>query len=395
MILGASVLQLPAIIKAREMGLEVIAVDMDRNAIGFEYADICLEISTIDTTEVIKAAQYYNINGILTVASDIPMKTVAAVANKLNIVGISEDTALKTTNKILMRESLKKYNVPIPKFRKVSSSAEYMSVIKKVTEKYIVKPADNSGSRGVFLLEDNKNTSELKYAYEYSRKYARDGDVIIEEYMRGPEVSVESISIEGEVNILAITDKITTGPPNFVEVAHSQPTMLSELLRREIEIITINAVKAVGIENGPSHTEIILTDEGPKIVELGARMGGDNITTHLVPLSTGIDMVKCCIEIALGEKPVFTKSINRGAAIQYIDTRAGKITKISGVDVASSLSGVKQVSIVKNIGEYVGEIKSSTDRVGFVIAQSDDAKSAIKSCQNAISSITIDVDADS
>ena len=119
MILGASILQLPAIIKAKEMGLHVIAVDMDQNAVGLQYADTKLIISTIDIVNVVKAAKEYNIDGIMTLASDMPMRAVAAVAKELNLIGIDDDTALKAPNKAYMRQCLKDNNVHIPIFYRV------------------------------------------------------------------------------------------------------------------------------------------------------------------------------------------------------------------------------------------------------------------------------------
>lgn len=377
MILGASILQLPAILEAKEMGLQVISVDMDKNAIGFKYADICLEISTIDTKNVLEAAKKYNIDGIMTLASDMPMITVAIVAKELNIIGITEETALKATNKALMRECLRKNNVPTPAFFKISNIDEYFNIVQKQKNRFIVKPTDNSGSRGVFLIDDINDKASISYAFEYSKKFSRCGEIIVEEYMQGPEVSVETLSIDGTVHVIAITDKLTTGAPRFVEMGHSQPSNLPENIKEKIKSVAIAAVKAIGIENGPSHTEIIITSEGPKIVELGARLGGDNITSHLVPLSTGVNMVKCCIEIALGQKPDLEKKIEKGAAIRYFKTPVGKIMDISGIDQAEKIDGVKQISFVKNVGDFVGEINNSTDRVGFVITQANDVDTAI------------------
>ena len=392
MILGASILQLPAISKAKEMGLKVIAVDMDKNAVGFKEADVALEISTIDISKVVEAAKEYEVDGVMTLASDMPMRTVAAVAKELSIVGISEDTAIKATNKALMRQSLKQYNVPIPRFFRVSDYESYLSSAKQFTDKFIVKPADNSGSRGVFLVEHYTDKASIDYAYQYSKKYSRSGEIIVEEFMEGSEVSVEILCVDGLVNILAITDKLTSGEPRFVEMGHSQPTLLSSEIRKQIETVATAAVKAIGIENGPSHTEIIVTSEGPKIVELGARLGGDNITTHLVPLSTGIDMVECCIRVALGERPNLGNPIKKASAIRYFETPPGKIKAINGLEEASQLPNIKQISFVKSIGDYVGKINSSSDRIGFVIAQAEDAESAIRVCEEALRRINISLE---
>jgi biotin carboxylase len=391
MILGASILQLPAILKAKEMGLKVLAVDMDKNAIGFKDADVCLEISTIDIPKIIEAAKQYKIDGVITLASDLPMRTVAAVAKELNIVGISEETALKTTDKAVMRECLKEHNVPIPTFFRVNSYTEYFNSIQQFKGKFIVKPADSSGSRGVFLLNEINDKESINYAFQNSKEYSRSGEIVVEEYMEGPEVSVESLCVNGNVNIIAITDKMTTGAPRFVEMGHSQPSSLSEDIKEKIETVATAAIRATGIQNGPAHTEIIVTNEGPKIVELGARMGGDNITTHLVPLSTGIDMVRCCIEIALGHIPDLDAKIRMGSAIKYFETTPGKIIDIIGVDEARDLKGVKQISFVKNKGDNIVEINSSTDRIGFIIAQSFSASDAIDVCKKAENIIQIDI----
>ena len=392
MILGASILQLPAILKAKEMGLQVIAVDRDKNAIGFKSADICLEISTLDMPAVVHAAKQYDIDGIVTLASDMPMRTVAAVAKEMNLVGISEDTALKATNKILMRECLKANNVPIPVFFRVNSYDTYDQVVRQFGGKCIVKPADNSGSRGVFLINDVHNQELIQYAFEYSKKHSRSGEIIVEEYMKGPEVSVETLSVDGNVYVAAMTDKLTTGAPRFVEMGHSQPSNLQKDIREKTKKIAVAAVKAIGIKDGPAHTEVIVTIEGPKIVELGARLGGDNITTHLVPLSSGIDMVKCCIEIALGHKPNISSQFEKGSAIRYFQTRAGEIVHIDGIEKAERIHGVKQVSFSKKIGDYVGEIHNSTDRVGFVISQAENQNEAINICNQAQDLIEIGIE---
>ena len=296
MILGASILQLPAIEKAKEMGLEVIAVDMNPEAVGFKVPGVIIEvISTIDTPVILEAAKRHQINGIMTLASDMPMQSVAVVSHEMGLVGISEDTALKATNKAFMRDALKEGGVPIPMhFAKGKQALWRLEQVRSVGYKCIVKPADNSGSRGVDLLKED---ADLDAAYEYTVKYSRGGEIVVEEFMEGPEVSVETLAVDGEVHVIQITDKLTTGAPYFVEMGHSQPSQLKEEIQEEIKEVAIAANNTIGIKNGPSHTEIKVTKDGPKIVELGA-LGGDCITTHLVPLSTGVNTVECSIRCA-------------------------------------------------------------------------------------------------
>lgn len=392
MILGAGILQLPAIEKAKQMGLDIIAVDMNPKAIGFRVEGITREIiSTIDTEAILEAAKRHKIDGIMTLASDMPMRSVAVVSNALGLVGISVDTAIKATDKAIMRDTLKKNCVPIPEYVRVREIGEYCDAVKSIREKgyrCIVKPADNSGSRGVSLLDAQ---TDLKKAFEYSKQFSRGGEIVVEEYMEGPEVSVETMAVDGEVHILQITDKITTGAPYFVEMGHTQPSRLSKEIRDSIKKVAVAANEAIGIKNGPSHTEIIVTKDGPKIVELGARLGGDCITTHLVPLSTGIDMVKNNILISVGEKPDLSPKWNKGAAIRYFNTGIGKICRISGIEKAQKMSGVVNVTIVHDVGDEAKEIKSSIDRVGFVIAQGVDASDAEKNCNGALKEIEIEL----
>lgn len=390
MILGASILQLPAIQQAKAMGYQVVAVDMNPEAVGFREEGIEKEIiSTIDIPAVVEAAKRHHIDGIMTLASDMPMRSVAAVAKELGLVGITDETALKATNKAVMRQALLEHGVPIPKFFKVSNQEEYFRAVAQFHCAFIVKPADNSGSRGIYKIEDLNDQKVISEAYQYSRQQSRSGDVVVEEYMCGPEVSVETLTVNGVCHVIQITDKLTTGAPHFVEMGHSQPTQLSPETAQRIREVAVAANKAVGITNGPSHTEIIVTKEGPKIVELGARLGGDCITTHLVPLSTGVNMVQCCIRIALGEQPDIEPKYNKGSAIRYFRQSAGVVAQITGVETAEAIDGVKQVSIVHGVGEKITEIDSSAARMGFVVAQKESAQAAVDVCENALLKITV------
>lgn len=390
MILGASVLQLPAIKRAKEMGLQVVAVDMDPNAVGFLEEGVEKEvISTIDIPAVVNAAKRHGVCGIVTVASDMPMRSVAAVAKELGLVGISDETALKATNKAFMRKAFEEQGVAIPAFFKVSSKEEYFEAADKLGERFIVKPADNSGSRGIFLVDDKNNKEVLEGAYEYSRKYSRNGDVMVEEFMVGPEVSVELLAVKGDYHVLQITDKLTTGAPHFVEIGHSQPSRLPEETKEKIKALAIAAAKAVGIENGPGHAEIIVTKDGPKMVEIGARMGGGCITTHLVPLSTGIDMTEGTINTALGKQPDLEPKISMGSAIRFILPKVGTIKKISGQEEAAAMPGIKEVTVQCKEGQETFALESGANRLGYVIAQAETPEKAVELCEKALEKIII------
>ena len=391
LIIGASILQLPAIKKAKELGFYVGVADYNPNAIGIPYADEYFNVSTIDEEGVCEAARAFGADGIMTLATDMPMRSVAYACQKLGLVGISYDTAVKSTDKGEMIKAFEANGVEHPWYYILETPEQAEAVLDRITYPCITKPTDNSGSRGVMLVN---NREELTQAIAYSSENGRKGGVIVEEYMVGSEVSVEVIVYQGIPHVLQVTDKLTTGAPHFVEMGHSQPSRLGAENVAKIEDLACRAVKAVGINDGPAHVEIMLTKDGPKMVELGARMGGDCITTHLVPLSTGIDMIKATIDICLGEEPDIAPRFDKGSAIRFFNVPYGTITAIDGVEEAQKIPGVQEISFTKTVGEKAGEIGSSTDRAGFVIVQAASADAAAVGCEMACSVVQFRVEVD-
>ncbi len=386
LIIGASILQLPAIKKAKELGYYVGVVDYDPQAIGISFADEYFNVSTIDADGVCDVAKQFKPHGIMTLATDMPMRSVAKAAACCGLAGISMDTAVKATDKGEMIKAFEACGVEHPWYYLVGDEKELASLENLITYPCIMKPTDSSGSRGVVLLE---NATMLRDEFSYSHEQSRNGEIIIEEYLSGSEVSVEIMVIDGEVYVLQVTDKLTTGAPHFVEMGHSQPSRLGAENVARIKDLARRAVLAVGISNGPAHVEIMLTKDGPKMIELGARMGGDCITTHLVPLSTGVDMIKATIELSCGVVPDIECKMQKGSAIRYFSAPCGVIKDIKGVEEAKKIAGVQEISFVKNIGDTSGEIGSSTDRIGFVISQGDTAEEAVRICEKVLKTVKI------
>lgn len=388
LIIGASILQLPAIKKAKDLGFHVGVIDFNPNAIGIPFADEYFNVSTIDIEGVVKTAKEFKPDGIMTLATDMPMRSIAAACQALGLPGISMDTAIKSTDKGEMIKAFRENNVEHPWFYIINNKIELDNAKETVSYPCIMKPTDNSGSRGVVLVHD---ADELERFYSYTHESSRSGAVIIEEYLVGKEVSVEIIVLDGAPNVLAVTDKLTTGAPHFVEMGHSQPSAIDSSNLEKIKDLACRAVKSVGINCGPAHVEIMLTEQGPKLIELGARMGGDCITTHLVPLSTGIDMVEATIRICCGETPDISPKFTKGSAIRYFDVAPGEIISIDGVENAGAIPGIHEISFVKSVGDTVSSIGSSTDRVGFIISQADTADAAIRSCNRASNNIKFEI----
>lgn len=389
LILGAGKLQVPAILEAKNMGLRVIVFDYDKNAPGSKLADEFYEISTIDINKALEKSKEVRPDAVMTLATDMPLRTVAAIADELHLNAISIETAFSTTNKAIMRQKLKEDFVPIPNYFKVTERKMFNDCVNFFKgNKFIVKPADNSGSRGVYLCDASTDTNEV---FDYSMSHSRSGEIVIEEYMTGREVSVETFAVNGHINIIAITDKVTTGPPYFVELQHTQPSSLSNDIQNSIKEVAVAANKALKIENGPSHVEIIVTDEGPKVVELGARLGGDNISTSLVPLSTGVNLVKASINLALNRKPDLLKKYTRAATIQYLNYTSGTIVSINGERSISKMQGVYEFTISKHINDTIPEIKNSNDRIGYFICEAATHDELCETVNHVLKSLRIEV----
>ena len=388
-ILGGSRLQLPAIKKAKEKGLFVYVLDYDSEAVGIEYADKFLEISTIDKEAVYEATINYKPDYIITSTSDMPVRTVSWVNEKLGKPSdISYQGAIYATDKIAMRKRMRACGVPIPQFYEVTCLGDFLEVAKGMPEQFILKPADNAASRGVVLVKKSENT-DFEKIYDYCLQYSRSGKVLVEEYMSGPEVSVESYTVNGTPHIITITDKIVTNEPFFVELGHTEPSRLSHEIQEAIKSVAVAAIRAIGMENGPNHTEIKVTHDGPKLVEIAARLGGDFITSKLVPLSTGVDMIDCSFSTLLNEKVNYHNTKSRGAAIRFIQGGPGIITAIDGVRDALAIPGVQEVDVYMTVGDRIRLLENSADRVGHIIAIGDNADEAARNAENALRKIVV------
>lgn len=316
------------------------------------------------------------------------MRTIAYVCGQMGLRAISEQCAVDCTDKTAMIRRFKQGGVPSPQFWEVKGQADLDAIREQLVFPCIMKPADNSGSRGVVLCH---NFEELKSGYEYSVASSRGGEVLVEEYMTGDEVSVETFVVDGKAHVLQITDKLTTGAPHFVEMGHSQPTRLSLRAQESIKRVAQLAVTAVGISDGPAHLEMMVKDDEARMIELGARMGGDCITSHLVPLSTGIDMTKQTILYALGEHVDLAPRFAKASAIKFIQAPIGELVSIGGIEQAKAVAHVQEVGFFKHIGDTIEDIHSSGDRLGYVIAQADTVQEALDACQIAAEKIVTEV----
>lgn len=385
LVLGASIAQVPFIKTAKKMGCYVGVVDYNPEAPAVEFADEYFECSLIDTQGVISICQQFLPDGITCGASDVGVLTAAYVCRQFGLPGLPVETAIKVKDKGAMIEAFAKADVAHPAYQICQSPTDALHLSFPV----VTKPVDNSGSRGINVAF-NQSTFSLALADSFACSHI--GRVIIEEYMDGPEVSVEILVQNGEPFILQVTDKNTSGEPHFIEMGHSQPSQLPRPEINKIRDLAYRAAKAVGIWDGCGHAEIKLTSTGPKMVEIAGRLGGDFISTVLLPASTGINLSEFEILRALGTPRSFVPSnvlINRGAAVKFIEAKPGYVKSVAIDYLAKEMVGVEEIKIVCQSGVKYGAALNNNDRFGYVIATGKTPKIAVDRCTKILDHIKI------
>lgn len=302
-IIGASYLQLPLIKKAKEMGYTTHVFAWAANDVGEKEADHFYPISIIEKDAILEKCREIGICGICSIASDVAVVTVNYVAEKLGLWGNSTTSTGKCTNKHLMREAFVANGDPSPRSIPVDGSTDLTSL--DLTYPIIVKPTDRSGSRGIYKLDTAEG---LEAAVRGAVESSFEKKALVEEYATGQEYSVEHISYQGVHHFLALTQKFTTGAPHFIETGHLEPAPVDDEVLERVKSVVSHALDTLEIRNGASHAEIKIAGDGTiRIIEIGARMGGDCIGSDLVRYSTGYDYVKMVIQVACGQAPSFEK----------------------------------------------------------------------------------------
>lgn len=393
LVLAAGILQVPVIKKAKEMGYYVIAADGDSNAIGLQYADKPIVINITSEEDVLRVAREERIDGVIHPCSEVSMNVMGRLNDELALSGISRDAAFRATNKHLMRCAFEKYGAPSPKsFCFDNADDAWKCFCEKLPKDGILKPSRNSGSRGIAKI--NKGISKETFAdlFERSKVESRDKTVMLEQFIEGPEFSVEIIVWNGEINVLTVTDKKTTEAPYFVELGHNQPSIFPIDIVEEIESAAIVGVKALEVNNCACHAEIKVQDGKAYIMEIGARLGGDFISTELTHLSTGIDMVAAAINCALGIVPCLVPNESKHAVcIRYFCPKPGKLISINNLEILNN-PHVYQWEIYHNEGDIIPEVTSSLCRSGHVIVTEETPFRAIDIAEMIINEVRLETE---
>lgn len=360
MILGAGIVQVPIIEKVKSLNYQSITLDLNPDAPGMKIADLAMPISTNDYPNILKAAKEHKIDAILT-TSDFPVNSVAMISEELHLSAMSPQIAKICTNKFLQREFFKKNNISHPYYELFSSLVEVQDLN---DYPYVVKPLSSSGSRGVFMV---KNFDELNEKFTEVQDYSTENKMLIEKYIEGREFSVETITQNKITTIVAITEKITKGEQfgAFVEDLHLIPARINDAEKAILIKEVTKLIDTLELNNCPTHTEIKLQDNSVYVIEIACRLGGDFITSDLVPLHNGIDMLENLIKLSLGEKVITEKIFNKVSCIQFLNS--------DNYNNCKKFIAKNNSFMVKfQIEEYHNKpIFNSNQRMGYIILQTD------------------------
>ena len=363
LIFGVGPLQESIIARAKKMGLYTVGIDPCVDATCRDCVDAFEVVPGQDYEGHCAVIEKYGIDAIVTAATDKPLVMMARMAEKYGFPFDSVETAQWSTDKFQMKGRFELGGVPHAQGRLISKVEEAEGLVLPV----IVKPRDNSGSRGVKLCRDK---NELQISIDEALENSQLDTVLVEEFIEGPEYSIESLHHDGKSEVIQFTEKKTTEFPYNVELGHIQPANISDENKQKIREIIVKIGKALNFENCPSHTELKINERGIFVIETSPRLGGDYITSTLTPLSTGVNLEDELLKISLGE------TINpQPKAVQYSGVRFFSFEEGSVIKHAPKEEFVKgwphvvDFSFALKEGDKVNRITSSLNRYGQLILQ--------------------------
>lgn len=399
-VLGASQDQLYMINTAKEMGFSVLALDMNSNAVGKEVADDFVAISTKDVGGICQhldalKTRGADIAGVSTMGSDIP-DVVVAVANHLGTPSISAQSAKIATDKILMKQCFAEHNIPIPWFHEIESFDQLRAIRDEQGPHVVIKPNDRSGSRGVFVLNE---TCDAESLFVQARDFSFSKRVLVEEFLPGLQISTETIMIDGKGYTPGFADRnyddMERFHPQIMENGGWVPSILGDADRRAIEDLVARSSLALGIQDGVTKGDVVLTPDGPKMIEMAARLSGGDFCAALVPLGSGVNYVRTVIEIATGRRPdveALKPKFDVAVANRYFFPTKGRLRGLGGVDEVRSWDWVHKLEFWYNVGDDVPDALSHAHRLGVFVVSAPDREVLSQRIAKVYETVFIDIE---
>lgn len=392
MVLGAGTYYVPALREIKGLGCRLVVLDRDANAPGFAVADAAEAVDIVDRDGALDAARRHCIDGILAI-NDFGIRTAAFVAAEMGLIGIDPGNLDAVCDKGWMRDRWAGAGLAQPDYAVITTDEGLEQVAAKIGYPLVLKPTESGGGgRGVSVV---RSVEELDWAYQFALPFARNGRLIVESFLDGVEMTVESISYRGQVHVLAMSDKVK--PPLRTRVATSltYPPDLPESTLSDVRRLVEGAVRALGIENGPSHVEVIVTSEGPKLVESGARGGGGHIFSMIVKAVCGVNMARESAGIILGAVPDLAPKHRHGCVYRFFTPPPGILKRVSGLAEATAMPGVLDLGMIKQVGDRVANLSNSLERAGFLVVEGRDRVEALRRADQVERTIRFEIEPES
>ena len=378
LILGANTLQLPLINKANEMGYKTLVVSPILTEPGHRIATFSEACNVVDEEGVLALAKKYDICGIITDQTDLPVRTMAYVANKMGLPGNDYEVARIFTDKYLMREKCKEIGVKTVGYKLCHTVEEAEVFYKSVNRDVIIKPVDNQGSKGVSKVS---SIEELSSKFEEAIEYSRSARVLIEEFITGREFVVEGICVNYEyMNLCCGDTKYFNIPDVFSASKREFPSIAPKEIVEKILATNEKIGREFGLKQGITHAEYIMDGDDVILLEIAARGGGVFISSDLIHLQTGLETEEFLLGIATGKIDKLPKFSWRNKSCCYISffLPQGKIISIKGVHEVTNLPYTNHNNFETLTCGKV--IKKNTDKTSryFVILEAKDHDELMK-----------------
>ena len=396
---GAGRHQRRAILRAKELGIRVAAVDRNPEAPGLKEADLAKVVDFSDPAAVIRATARVKVDGVLTVSADRAVPVVAAVAEARGLPGIGMATAHLMTHKVAMRRRLGDSGVPQPRFAACRTLAESRRAAAQVGFPAVLKPADSGGQRGVFRVE---SIDEVDAHLHEALVASPTGEAILEEFVDGVEMNGIVIARDGHAVVLTLSDRLRPPGQGFgVGWIHVYPASVYADQLVESERVALHTVHALGLQTGIAFPQLIATNDGRAlVVECAARIPGGQMA-DLVRHAVGVDLVDLQIRMALGEDlpdELVLPRFRQPLAIRFLTAApgplpTGRVTEIGSLEKVLAFPGVVQAETYLTVGETIRPVRLDGDRRGYVIAVGETSLEALERAEAAARLLDVRVEA--
>jgi len=369
------------------------ALSAEKHAV-FRYAENVIETETNDVQGLAEAVRKFHFDGVITVC-DYYIETVCEIARIFDVPCPFPAEVKTGRQKHLMRQAIDKAELPNPKYRLAADWEQVEKAVSEIGYPVVLKPVDLASSAFVRLIQ---NADDLRSAYQdletfplNFRDQPRDCTYLLEEYMSGEEVSVESVSFNGETTIIGITDKSVTGAPYFIENGHMFPAKLEDSIREDITALVREVLIATGFNHGIAHTEVKITAEGPRIVEINPRTAG-NYIVELIERVTDINLLKAFVALSLGKRPDITSKdcgVSSAAIMFIVPSQSGDIRCVDGVETLQNDPQIVRYKVENCVGKHVDQPIDNACYLGHIVTQDKEGLHARSYAESALGRIKI------